>query len=81
LGTRPGTGAGNREDPMEKSTLTLQPSEQAVIAAASRIFAAYIVSDQVQEGQEQGWLERALREAVWLAKHADDSVTSDDEMS
>ena len=66
---------------MEKSTLTLQPSEQAVVEAASRIYAAYIVSDQVQEGQEQGWLERALREAVWLAQHADNRVTSDDEMS
>jgi hypothetical protein len=66
---------------MEKSSLTLQPSEQAVLAAASRIFAAYIVSDQVREGQEQGWLQRALREAVWLAQHADDKITADDEMS
>jgi hypothetical protein len=66
---------------MEKSSLNLQPSEQAVVAAASRIFAAYIVSGQVREGQEQGWLARSVREAVWIATHADDVITSEDEMS
>ena len=52
---------------MENKTLNLQSSEQAIVAAASRIFAAYIVSGQVSEGQEEGWLARAVREAIWLA--------------
>jgi hypothetical protein len=65
---------------MEKTTLTLQASEQALVAAASRLYAAYIVSGQIGEGQEQGWRERAVREAVLIAQRLDDSVSTDNEL-
>ncbi|MGI8981586.1 MAG: hypothetical protein ACR2FY_20355 [Pirellulaceae bacterium] len=65
---------------MEKTILTLQASEQALVAAASRIYAAYIVSGQIGEGQEQGWIERAVREAVSIAQQMDDTVAVDDEL-
>ncbi len=65
---------------MEKQVVSLQPSEQGLLAAASRIYAAYIVSGQVAEGQEDGWRARAIREAIWFAQHVDDSVSADDEM-
>lgn len=65
---------------MEKTTMSLQASEQALVAAASRLYAAYIVSGQVGEGQEQGWLERAVREAVSIALQVEDTVSADDEL-
>ncbi len=65
---------------MDKTTLTLQASEQALVAAASRLYAAYIVSGQIGEGQEQGWLERAVREAVSIALQVEDTASADDEL-
>ena len=65
---------------MDKTTLTLQASEQALVAAASRLYAAYIVSGQIGEGQEQGWIERAVREVVSIAQHVEDTVSADDEL-
>ena len=65
---------------MDKTTMTLQPTEQALLAAASRIYAAYVVSGQVAEGQEDGWRTRSVREAIWIAQQVDDTVLADDEI-
>lgn len=65
---------------MERTALTLQPSEQAVVAAASRLYAAYVISGQVAEGQEDGWRARAVREAIWIAQRVEESVSADDEI-
>jgi hypothetical protein len=65
---------------MEKPTITLEPSEQTIVAAASRLYAAYVVSGQVAEGQEDGWRARAVREAVLIAQQVDQSVWADDEI-
>jgi len=66
---------------MEKPTLSLQPSEQALVAAASRIYAAYIVAGMVAEGQEQGWMTRSVREALWIAQASDEAVRAAEEVS
>ncbi len=66
---------------MEKPTLSLQPSEQALVAAASRIYSAYIVAGMVAEGQEQGWMTRAIREALWIAQASDEATRVDEEVS
>ena len=65
---------------MERTVLTLQPSEQAILAAASRLYAAYVVSGQVAEGQEDGWRARSVREAICLAREVDERVVADDEI-
>ena len=65
---------------MERTTLNLQPSEQAILAAASRLYAAYVVSGQVAEGQEDGWRSRSVREAILIARQVDDAVVADDEV-
>lgn len=65
---------------MDKTTMTLQPTEQAIVAAASRIYAAYIVSGQVAEGQEDGWRARAVREAIWIAQQVDETISADGEI-
>lgn len=65
---------------MDKTVMTLQPTEQALLAAASRIFSAYLVAGQVADGQEDGWRARAVRDAIWIAQHIDESVLADDEI-
>ena len=65
---------------MDKTTITLQPTEQALLAAATRIYAAYVVSGQVADGQEDGWRARSVREAVWIAQEVDEAVLADDEI-
>ena len=65
---------------MDKTTMTLQPTEQALLAAAARIYAAYVISGQVAEGQEDGWRARSVREAIWIAQQIDETVLADDEI-
>lgn len=65
---------------MDKTTITLQSTKQALLAAATRIYAAYVVSGQVADGQEDGWRARSVREAVWLAQQVDEAVLADDEV-
>lgn len=62
-----------------KVNLTLRPSESAVFQSASIIYAAYITSGKVNEGEENRWMEKALREAVKLAQASDDVIISDGE--
>jgi hypothetical protein len=64
---------------MDKPYLKMQPSEQAVLHAASRIFAAFIASGQVHAGNEKAWMDKSLDLAVKLARKTDRSVLSDGE--
>lgn len=65
---------------MAKAYLNLQPSEQAVVQAASRIYSAYVIAGKVTDGEEAKWLERALRESVRLARSADECIVAEGEM-
>lgn len=60
--------------------LSLQPSEKSILDAASRIYAAYISSNQVVQGQEKDYMRRAIHEAVALAHYIEDAVLSDTEI-
>ena len=65
---------------MAKPKLSLQPSEAVVVQAAATIYAAYLSSGRVTDGQEKSWIERSLHEAIHLARLADDEIQSDTEM-
>jgi len=65
---------------MERTSLALQPSEAVVAQAAATIYAAYQTAGRVPEGAEQDWMRRAVREALWIARNADDAIRSDGEM-
>lgn len=64
---------------MAKSVISLQPSEMAVYAAASRIYAAYVASGHVTAGNENGMIDRSLDEALQLAQLVEDRIQSDQE--
>jgi hypothetical protein len=59
----------------------LQPSEAAVTQAAAAIYAAYITAGKVAEGKQEEWMQRSIREALWIARATDEAVHSDSEMS
>jgi hypothetical protein len=59
--------------------LALQPSETAVLHAASRIFAGYVAAGQVTEENEKDFSDRAVRLATRMALVIEKYVQSDDE--
>lgn len=60
--------------------LKLQKSESVVINAAAQIYSAYITAGKVDEGEEDKWMARSIKEALRLAVAADDAIISDDEV-
>lgn len=66
---------------MSKTNLTLKPSESVVAAAAANIYSAYIIAGLVREGSEPDWMDRAVKEAIQIARRVDQLVVSDDELS
>lgn len=65
---------------MSKPYLALQPSECVLVSSAAQIYSAYVASGRVEEGQEQKWLEKALNEALLLARTVDENVQADNEL-
>ncbi len=65
---------------MAKSYLTLQQSEAVVLRAAAQIYAGYIAANRVVDGQEDEFMERAIRQAIRMAKAVDAAVISDGEV-
>ena len=65
---------------MSKKHFKLQHSESVVVHAASQIYAAYISSGRVEDGEVAKWMRRSIREAILIAQATDDAVVSDDEI-
>lgn len=63
-----------------KPYLTLQSSEQIIVTAAASIYAAYIAVGRVEDGNEEAWMDRALKAALRIAKVTDETVQSDKEL-
>jgi hypothetical protein len=63
-----------------RSYVNLTGSEEAVLAAASRIFAAYIIQGKLEENSESQLMNQALKQAIYLAKKADKVIQSGGEM-
>ena len=59
--------------------LKLEPSEQAVFHAASRLFAAYIASGQLNDSNEGELMKLAVTRSIQLALLTERSVQSDGE--
>jgi hypothetical protein len=60
--------------------VNLHPSEQAITLAASHIYAAYIISGQVND-DPSATMQKAILEAIQIARIVDDHVIAPGEMS
>ncbi len=65
---------------MNKANISFQGSEGLVFSAASRIYAAFLAAGKVTTGQEQHWMDQAIRQAIQLARMTDQMVQSDNEL-
>lgn len=64
----------------EPTYMTLQPTEQALTVSACQIYAAYIMSGQVNKDPEI-WMKKAISEAIQIGRWVDDQVIVPGEMS
>lgn len=65
---------------MGKTHLSLQPSETAVLHAASRIYSAYVAAGEVNPESEIKLVEKSIQIAISMASQVDQQVMSDKEM-
>ncbi len=65
---------------MSKTYLTLQGTEQALVNSASTIYAGYIQSGRVPEGEEASWMKRSINEALAIARAIEDLTIAEGEM-
>jgi len=59
--------------------LKLQPSEAAIVHAASRIYAAHLTVNP--KGDDEERLQRSIKTAVEIARRIDSLIRSDGEMA
>ncbi len=67
-----------RED--GRSYVNLSSSEEAVLAAASRIYSAYVIQGRLDEHSENQLMNHALKQAIYLAKKTDKVIQSGGEL-
>ena len=65
---------------MDKTYLTLQGTEQALVNAASTIYAGYIQSGRVPVGEEANWMRRSVNEALAIGRAIEDLTIAEGEM-
>ncbi len=65
----------------ERAHLNLQESETVAVHAASRIFAAYIVSGQVNDGNQEEMMLKSIQIAIKMAQTTDKLVVDEGERS
>lgn len=71
--------SGGAQHRRASAYLALEPSETAVLHAASRILAGYIASGAVNEGNEKELSDRAVRLATRMAIVIERYIQSDNE--
>ncbi len=64
----------------ENVYINLQPTEQHITVAAAQIFAAYIVSGEAGS-DSAGAMQKAVDEAIQIARMVDDKVITSGEMA
>ncbi|MBT6722561.1 MAG: hypothetical protein HOB20_04945 [Planctomycetaceae bacterium] len=65
---------------MAKSYMQLQESEGHLLAAASRLYSAYITSDQYTGDNEATLMRKAIQETLQMANAIDATVIADNEV-
>ncbi|MFP4029630.1 MAG: hypothetical protein ACLFWL_17765 [Candidatus Brocadiia bacterium] len=64
----------------DKAYVQLEPSEAALVRAASNILSGYIAAGKVNEENESEMMKKAIKSAINIALKVDDLVQSDSEL-
>jgi len=67
---------GNKD---KRLSVQLAATEAAVLAAASRIYAAYIATGELSQDNEKELTRKAIKQALLMAKIVDDSIKAEGE--
>ena len=65
---------------MKKVYMQLQETEGQLLAAASRIYAAYLQTEHYTPGNEKALMSQAIKEAIQLGQAIDHAVIADSEV-
>ena len=68
-----------RPENKNKHFISLKQSEGIVVQVAGQIYAAYIASGAIADGDEARWMKRSIQEAIRITKTVDEVVQSDGE--
>lgn len=61
-------------------SVQLAPTEASILAAASRIYAAFITGGRVVDGQEAKFMQVAIKQAMKMSTAIDDAVKAEGEL-
>ncbi|MCR8921638.1 hypothetical protein NO559_02570 [Dasania sp. GY-MA-18] len=64
----------------KRVSVQLMSTESAILAAASRIYAAYISNGSVEPGQEGAFMQAAIKQAAKMSVVVDDFIKAEDEL-
>ena len=64
----------------ERIGLRLRASESVVVRAAADIYAAYVQSKQVDDQNREQRIRDSVKDAIEIAKLAENSIRSDEEL-
>lgn len=60
--------------------IQLADTEASILSAASRIYAAYIASGQISAGEEDRYMQMAVKQVVYMAALVDDRIKAEGEL-
>jgi hypothetical protein len=63
----------------KRLSVQLASTEAAVLAAASRLYAAYITSGQASAANEKEFMKKSIKQALLMATTIDDSIKAEGE--
>ena len=63
----------------KRLSVQLASTEAAVLAAASRLYAAYITSGQASANNEKEFMKKSIKQALLMATTIDDSIKAEGE--
>ena len=64
----------------KRLSVQLAPTEASILAASSRIYAAYISAGSVSEGEEAEYMQKAIKQAMRMSTAVDDLVKAEGEL-
>ena len=67
------------DDNDKRLSVQLAATEATVLSAASRIYAAYIVSGQASPDLEKNFMKKSIKQALLMAATIDDSIKAEGE--
>ena len=64
----------------KRLSVQLAPTEVSILAAASQIYSAFIISGKTNQDNEAKYMQKAIKQAMKMSTAIDESVKAEDEI-